>query len=164
MRGRGSGTVPTMTSPVLLCTDGSPHATAALIAGLAVLDPAAPLAIITVVPDPDPTLVTGTGMAGGVVSPEEYDRMQADATEGAQAILDEARAALGAPEAEVHALRGEPAAAICRYAEEVGAAAIVLGSRGRGGLKRAVLGSVSDHVVRHAPCTVVVTGPEATDD
>ena len=31
---------------------------------------------------------------------------------------------------------------------------------GRGGLKRAVLGSVSDHVVRHAPCAVLMV----TDD
>jgi len=31
----------------------------------------------------------------------------------------------------------------------------VLGTRGRGGLRRAVLGSVSDHVVRNAPCPVV---------
>jgi len=36
----------------------------------------------------------------------------------------------------------------------------VVGSRGRGGLKRAVLGSVSDHLVRNAPCTVVVTGEQ----
>jgi nucleotide-binding universal stress UspA family protein len=39
----------------------------------------------------------------------------------------------------------------------VDAVAIVVGSRGRGGLKRAFLGSVSDYVVRNAPCSVVVT-------
>lgn len=33
---------------------------------------------------------------------------------------------------------------------------IVLGSHGRTGLKRALLGSVAERVVRHAPCTVVV--------
>jgi nucleotide-binding universal stress UspA family protein len=36
---------------------------------------------------------------------------------------------------------------------------MVVGTRGRGGLRRAVLGSVSDHVVRNAPCPVVVVGP-----
>jgi len=36
-------------------------------------------------------------------------------------------------------------------------AATVMGSRGRGGLRRALLGSVSDYVVRNAPCTVMVT-------
>jgi nucleotide-binding universal stress UspA family protein len=34
-----------------------------------------------------------------------------------------------------------------------------MGSRGRGGIKRALLGSVSDYVVRNARCPVVVTGP-----
>lgn len=39
----------------------------------------------------------------------------------------------------------------------VGTDAIVIGTRGRGGIKRALLGSVSDYVVRNAPCPVVVT-------
>jgi nucleotide-binding universal stress UspA family protein len=34
-----------------------------------------------------------------------------------------------------------------------------MGSRGRGGIKRALLGSVSDHVVRNAPCPVVIARP-----
>jgi len=32
-----------------------------------------------------------------------------------------------------------------------------MGSRGRGGVKRALLGSVSDYVTRNAPCSVVIT-------
>jgi len=38
----------------------------------------------------------------------------------------------------------------------VSARAIVLGTRGRGGITRALLGSVSDYVTRAAPCTVVI--------
>jgi nucleotide-binding universal stress UspA family protein len=34
-----------------------------------------------------------------------------------------------------------------------------MGSRGRGGIKRALLGSVSDYVVRNAHCSVVITRP-----
>ena len=59
---------------------------------------------------------------------------------------------------EVRVLAGEPAAAICEMAAEVEARAVVLGTRGRGGIARALLGSVSDYVVRNAPCSVVVTG------
>jgi nucleotide-binding universal stress UspA family protein len=42
-------------------------------------------------------------------------------------------------------------------AADVDADALVIGSRGRGGLKRALLGSVSDYVVRNAPCSVIVS-------
>ena len=62
-----------MTHPVLLCTDGSDAALAALRAGLAVIDPGSSLMVVVVAPEPDPTLVTGSGMAGGVMSAEAYD-------------------------------------------------------------------------------------------
>ena len=50
--------------------------------------------------------------------------------------------------------------AIVDLAEEVGAGLIVMGSRGQGGVKRALLGSVSDSVVRHAHCPVLVVREE----
>jgi nucleotide-binding universal stress UspA family protein len=150
-----------MTAPVLLCADGSHHATAALTAGVALLAPGTPLIIVTVVAEPDPTLVTGSGMAGGVMSAEEFDRLEVEANSDAAAITAEVRSDLGLPDAESRILTGDPALAICHLAEELDAAAIVIGSRGRGGIKRAVLGSVSDHIVRNAPCTVLVTGPKA---
>jgi nucleotide-binding universal stress UspA family protein len=37
---------------------------------------------------------------------------------------------------------------------------IVMGTRGRGGVERSILGSVSDHVIRHAPCPVLVVRPQ----
>ena len=60
-------------------------------------------------------------------------------------------------------LSGHAGQVICNLAEELDATSIVIGSHGRGGIKRAVLGSVSDHVVRNAPCPVVVIGPGADD-
>jgi nucleotide-binding universal stress UspA family protein len=45
-------------------------------------------------------------------------------------------------------------------AERLGAGLIVMGSRGLGPLKRALMGSVSDSVVRHAHCPVLVVRPE----
>jgi nucleotide-binding universal stress UspA family protein len=59
--------------------------------------------------------------------------------------------------AEVLILEGVAGPALCKLARDAEAAAIVVGSRGRGGIKRAFLGSVSDYVVRNAPCSVVVT-------
>jgi nucleotide-binding universal stress UspA family protein len=59
------------------------------------------------------------------------------------------------------AIEGDPGRALCDFASERGATVIVAGSRGRGGIKRAVLGSVSDHLVRNAPCPVLLSGPAA---
>ena len=51
---------------------------------------------------------------------------------------------------------GEPAASVVREAERVGATLIILGSHGRTGMARALLGSVAERVVRHAHCSVLV--------
>jgi nucleotide-binding universal stress UspA family protein len=152
-----------MNGPILLCTDGSPLARAALEAGLLVVGRDRPMLLVTVVDDPDPTLVTGTGFAGGVITPEELDARSAAAAAQAEVILTETAEALGLPHCETRTLRGDAALAICDLAEEVAAAGIVIGSRGHGGFRRAVLGSVSDHVVRHAPCPVVITGQHAAE-
>jgi nucleotide-binding universal stress UspA family protein len=45
---------------------------------------------------------------------------------------------------------------IVEVAEEAGVGLIVMGSRGLGGMRRALMGSVSDSVVRHAHCPVMV--------
>ena len=62
----------------------------------------------------------------------------------------------GGEVAEVHARIGRPDAEIVGLADELGAGLIVLGSRGLGPLRRALMGSVSDSVVRHAHCPVLV--------
>jgi len=147
-----------MAAPILLCTDGSPLAIDALATGLELLGPGRELVLVTVVDEPDPTLVTGTGFAGGVMTPEELEARTAAAVTHAETVLDETTEALGLGPVETRALHGDAGVAICALADELGAAAVVIGSRGHGGLRRAVLGSVSDHVVRHAPCPVVVTG------
>jgi nucleotide-binding universal stress UspA family protein len=49
---------------------------------------------------------------------------------------------------------------IIQVAEDIGAGLIVMGSRGLGGVRRALMGSVSDSVVRHAHCPVLVVRPE----
>lgn len=51
---------------------------------------------------------------------------------------------------------GNPGPQICHVAESWPADLILLGRRGRGGLRAALLGSVSNYVVHHAPCSVLV--------
>src|SRR3712207_1944482 len=55
---------------------------------------------------------------------------------------------------------GSSAAEIVAQAEELGVGLVVLGSRGLGAIRRALIGSVSDSVVRHAPCPVLVVRGE----
>lgn len=51
---------------------------------------------------------------------------------------------------------GEAGACLCQEAKKWGADLIVLGRRGRTGLTEALLGSVSNYVLHHAPCSVLV--------
>lgn len=60
----------------------------------------------------------------------------------------------GIPRVEGLLARGDPAHALLRYAE--GAEVLVVGTRGRGAIASAVLGSVSRHVLHHAKCPVIV--------
>jgi nucleotide-binding universal stress UspA family protein len=62
--------------------------------------------------------------------------------------------------AQAHLAEGEAPQEIVGLAEEIGAGLIVMGSRGRGGIRRALMGSVSDSVVRHAHCPVMVVRQE----
>ena len=57
---------------------------------------------------------------------------------------------------ETHLREGRAAEEIVEVAEELGAGLIVMGSRGHGRLRRALMGSVSDAVVRHAHCPVTI--------
>jgi nucleotide-binding universal stress UspA family protein len=55
---------------------------------------------------------------------------------------------------------GDPALGLLQVAEEEGADLIVVGSHGQGAVKRFLLGSVSEKVLRHAHCSVLVVRPQ----
>jgi nucleotide-binding universal stress UspA family protein len=79
-------------------------------------------------------------------------------TREAQRQLEEARAILVEDGVEAELIRavGNPAAEIISAAEERDADLIVVGHRGRSAISRFIEGSVSDRVVRHAACDVLV--------
>jgi nucleotide-binding universal stress UspA family protein len=68
--------------------------------------------------------------------------------------------AAGGTVAQAHLRVGRPDEEILAVAEELDAGLIVIGSRGLGGIRRALMGSVSDSVVRHAHCPVLVVRKE----
>ena len=144
---------------VMLCTDGSDLAFDALARGLQVVAIADRVVVATVVEFVHPIDVVGTGVAGGVLSAQDAVRLDEESRRAGQEMLDETCSRLGVSDAETTVLDGSPGPALCELAETLGAGVMVIGTRGRGGLRRAVLGSVSDHVVRNAPCPVVITRP-----
>jgi nucleotide-binding universal stress UspA family protein len=101
-----------------------------------------------------------------------YEIYNEEVTEGlrrqAQDVLDEQVKKIeeegGTVARAHHKVSDRPDEAIVHLSEELGAGLIVMGSRGRGGLRRALMGSVSDSVVRHAHCPVLVVRPDKSVD
>ncbi len=84
------------------------------------------------------------------------ERQARELLDGQARKIEEARGKV----AEAHLRMGRPDEQIVSVADEVGAGLLVVGSRGLGGLSRALMGSVSDSVVRHAHCPVLVVRKE----
>lgn len=154
-------------STVIVCTDGSPLAEDAARTGMSLLRPADTVVLVTVV-EPKPTGLAATmpslGVQPGMPPPVPADHAEVMAevvVEGGNDILDRAAALVGLPDAERRVLTGKPGEAICTLAEDRRADVIVMASRGLGGWRRAVLGSVSGYVSRNAPCPVLVVPSQA---
>jgi nucleotide-binding universal stress UspA family protein len=75
----------------------------------------------------------------------------------AQALVAQARRAGVA--ARFLIWHGDPGESITAAADAEGCDLIVVGTHGRTGFQRSLAGSVSDYVVRNAPCPVVVVRP-----
>lgn len=91
----------------------------------------------------------------------DAERTHAEATLG-DAVT---RAAEAGVSLRSHLTTGDPAEQICSYAEEIDARLIAIGTRGHGTVASLLLGSVSNAVIRGAPCPVlVVRESERTTD
>jgi nucleotide-binding universal stress UspA family protein len=91
--------------------------------------------------------------------PEAAERLRREARESRQEVLDEQVERIreaGGSVAQTHIRTGEAAAEIVALAEKMGAGLLVMGSHGLGGIRRALIGSVSAAVVPHAHCPVLV--------
>lgn len=82
---------------------------------------------------------------------QDLTRHHAELAEAARAEL----AAAGIT-AEARVLTGDPREVLVDVARSEGADLVVMGSHGRTGFAKLVLGSVAAHVVGHAPCSVMV--------
>jgi nucleotide-binding universal stress UspA family protein len=153
-----------MAPKVLIAVDGSELSIGAARQAAALVDQSAALTVITVVPPPVfPGAGPASGMdAGPIVTPETTEELDHALTDEARSALDRTVENLGR-DAERLLVHGDPAAEICRVAEENGFDVIAVGSHGTGFVKRVFLGSVSHHVLNHAPCPVLVVREAARD-
>ena len=99
-------------------------------------------------------------MALEMVNQESRTRLRTSAEMLAEVLAELPGAPSGRPQIVVEPVAlGHPAAELLRVAEEHSAGLIVVGSHGLTGVQRFLLGSVSERVLRHAPCSVLVVKP-----
>ena len=103
-------------------------------------------------------LPTSMEFAQGPGAADHILALHAEMRRRAQALIDRTRQRLEAAHVRAHGelFEGDPRDVILRSAEDWKPDVIVLGSHGRRGLERFLLGSVAEGVVRHAPCSVDV--------
>jgi nucleotide-binding universal stress UspA family protein len=94
-----------------------------------------------------------------------YEEVMQSLVKEAQGVIDRTTAKLSAlgMTLESRVRQGDARQEIVDEAKDWAADLIVVGSHGRTGIQRWLLGSVAEHVVRHAPCSVeVVRQPTRT--
>ncbi len=101
---------------------------------------------VTTVPD---LAYQGYGVPGAPLQAEEY-------LTAARENLAQLRPAKDGIAVDRRIVEGDPAAEIVRAAAQEGVDLIVLGSHGQGALRRLLLGSVAEQVLRQAPCSVLI--------
>jgi nucleotide-binding universal stress UspA family protein len=85
----------------------------------------------------------------------DYERAETQARELLEAQVQKVKAT-GVTVAQAHLKMGRADEEIVELAESMGVGLIVMGTRGQGGIRRALMGSVSESVVRHAHCPVTI--------
>lgn len=145
-----------MFTKILVATDlGKASREAVTAAAQFAREQRASLYVLNVVPDP--MTQPWTAEAYGIDLP----RLTEDLRQGALAELNRLAASIKPelPVVRADVLVGAPASAIIGYAREQGVDLIVMGTHGRGPVRRAFLGSVADRVLREAPCPVLIVRP-----
>jgi nucleotide-binding universal stress UspA family protein len=148
---------------VLLATDGSEEAALATEAAVEISEKtASELHVVHVYGiSPMVPLYPETTDPGGLEQPDPVleAELESLSERRAREVLDaavEKVRSLGGTVAQAHLREGGVPQEIVSLAEDTGVGLIVMGSRGRGGIRRALMGSVSDSVIRHAHCPVLI--------
>jgi len=138
---------------ILIGIDGSPHSKAALDYVKNMTWPKETKVIVLAVSIPiiAYAAVDASGMAWMQSAEEEMTAQAQDVAARSQGELRDAGLTT-----ESRIVKGDPRDALIDTARSLHADLVVVGSHGRTGLAKLVLGSVATHVVTHAPCSVLV--------
>lgn len=149
-----------MFKQVLIATDGSPAALLAARVGGELCSPTGSVRLVHVTSGLRDLAAMGFDSASNVIGGAMGDlreRVQLEESGEAARLLEQSRAAIPAgPSVETHERTGRPAAVILEEAERSDVDTVVLGSRGRGALARALFGSVADAVARGTTRPVLI--------
>lgn len=143
----------TMFDNILICTDGSATALKAAKRAVALAKQSnACVLLLNVLPNAALAVTVPWQLEiGGTGSAPQLTAAQQANLEASLSMCKEAGLRFRCRHESGHA-----AEQILRVAEDEGADLIVMGSRGLNEWKALMLGSVSDHVVHHAPCSVLI--------
>lgn len=141
----------------LIATDGSEVSLDAARKAVALLRPET----VTLLTVADTSIADDSGAGGfegNLLSPVESERARAAIlAEGDDEVTSTVEAlGLDASAVDHRVVEGSAGPMICQVAEDLSPDVVVVGSHGRGFIKRVVIGSVSEHVVRHCSAPVLV--------
>ncbi|MBX3155263.1 MAG: universal stress protein [Deltaproteobacteria bacterium] len=145
---------------VVVAYDFSPSATHAL---------ARAVAVALRAPEHVLHIVSAIDRSGPALDPpahanlEDVERVRARVVEDIVAVF-RGREAAAEVEFFVHVRIGKPSEEILSLARDVGADLVFVGSHGKSGVERFLLGSTSERVVREAHCPVIVAKPKTYED
>ncbi len=151
---------------ILLAVDGSKHALAAILkcCEIVSIDKETEILIVAVA---DVSSAAGTAPFG--VSSEFHITINNQLRKLAKTYVADAQFTVsekleGKVKVETKVLRGSPKVEIVEEAEKWGADLIVVGSHGYGFFERMLIGSVSNAVLHHAPCSVLIVKMNENSD
>jgi nucleotide-binding universal stress UspA family protein len=145
-----------MNGSIICGVDGSPHAQAAVKVGKDLAEALGSTLILANVAAHSHVGSASAFPFGGTFGQIVVaERVEAD-ERAALELLDRVALATAVPDAERRVVFGDPAEALAELADEENGELIVVGSRGRGAVKAAFLGSVSNSLVGVARCPVLV--------
>ncbi len=134
---------------ILIATDGSKRTQNAVEMGLKIAKERSSKVYAVYVVD----TVTFTSIPMDVTWENMYQLLKDEGEDAVKAVKDQAPAGV---EVETNVLEGNPAVEITKFAAENGADLIVMGTLGKSGIDRILLGSTAEKVIRIAHCPVLV--------